>query len=290
MIRRRLPATPGEPPRFALISQDDHARVAGVLASQLTGTSRYLKPEPFEAFVAATELHDAGWPEHDDPARGFGPQLSKDGFPLDVFETTREVAMRVWPGAPEAAASRGPWAELLASLHILALSAYATSDTGINHEKIDTSTLPARFDFNKFQHREIERQERLRATLGLRRDLPLSMGLAEEGVDEGEDKVRWLLRWLQAMDVCSLALCCTTPPMDRTQDVHAGPGEVGETLSLRRDGNDLVVSPWVWPVERIEITIPAVTVPARRYAGREDLAAEMSAGERIEIRAEVRPY
>jgi hypothetical protein len=290
MIRRRLPDVPGLPARFALITQDDHARVAGVLASKLTGTACYPRPEPFDAFVAATTVHDAGWIEHDDPRRGFGPRLNQEGLPQDVFETTRDVAMRVWPGAPDAAAAHGPWAELLASLHILALSAYATSPTGFNHEKLDTSTLPARFAFNKFQHREIERQERLRTTLGLRRDLPLNMGLADEGVDAGEDRVRSLLRWLQAMDVCSLALCCTTPPMDRTQDVHARPGDGGEALSLRRVGDDLVVSPWVWPVERVEVTIPAVVVPARAYSSREELAGAMSAGERLEIRAEVRPY
>jgi hypothetical protein len=276
---------------FALITQDDHARLSGELARHL-GTMRYARPEfrgwkggGFESFVRAVSLHDAGWPLHDS-----APTLNAQGYPSDVFETTREVAFRVWPGAPEAAKAYGPVAELLTSLHILALSAYATSLTSFQHEKLDVASLPARFELNKFQHREIERQERLRRELGLSTEIPLTMGLADEHVDEREDELRAALRWLQAMDLLSLSVCCTKPPQEKSQDVYARPGEEGEGLRVRREGDDLVVSPWPFGVERIEVEIPAVIVPARRYGSEGELHSEMGRGVRIEIRAVVRAY
>lgn len=288
MIRRRY-THPTRGTLYALITQDDHARLAGELCRHL-GTSRYPRPARFDALVRATHLHDAGWPVHD-----IAPTLNKDGRPSDVFETSRETSMRVWPGAPEAAAAEGPWVELLVSLHILALSAYATSDAGFNHDRPATDTLPARFAMNKFQHREIERQERLRRELGLSVELPLTLGLSDpdlEPPDPREDEVRQLLAWLQAMDLASLALCCTEPPQAHTHDIYPTPEDVhggGERLSLRREENDLIVSPWPFAVEKIRLEIPAVLVPARKYESEADLHRELASADRVLIPATVRP-
>lgn len=293
MIRRRyLNQVDGKPVScFALIAQDDHARLSGQLARHL-GTLRYARPEltdfkggGYENFIHAVTLHDAGWPEHDRT-----PTLSGEGYPSDVFETTPEVATRVWPGAPEAAKPFGPVAELLTSLHVLALSAYATSGTTFKHEKMDVSSLPVRFEMNKFQHREIERQERLRRELGLSVEMPLTMGLSDEHQDPREDELRAAIRWLQALDVMSLAVCCTKAPQSATQDIYLRPGGESEPLRLRREGDDLLVTPWPFAVERIPLEIPATLVPARSYTSVEDLHAEMARGQRISIASTVRAY
>lgn len=317
MIRRQL-THPDLGPVYGLITQDDHARLSGDLARRL-GTSRYPKPghaaqparadgqksvdqerpvgggqgDSFAAFVLATACHDAGWPVVD-----VAPPLNSQGLPQDVFETSRDVGLRAWSGAPEAVhraamhtltPPEALWAELLVSLHTLSLSALATTPNATN-EQFDVASLPERFEINKFQQREIERQERLRQSLGLATDVPLTLGLADEHTAPSEDALRWHLRWLQALDVMSLGVCCTKPPIAEIKDVHPAPGEPGDVLRLRREGDDLLVSPWPFSVERIDLRVAMLLVPARRYASPEDLHAEMARGLRAELTAAVRAY
>lgn len=271
MIRRRLGNS------FLLVRQTDHAAIAGQLAEQL-GTSRYHRPTAFTAFVAATRLHDSGWPVHDD-----APRLDDQGYPMDLFEMPRELDLACWSGAPGIAASHGPRAELLVSLHILALSGYLAARPG-------EESARARFDINKFQHREMERQEGLRKALGLSLETPLTMGLAEEGASPGDDELRRDLRWLQAMDLISLAACCQKPPVDHTLDVYPDAHPGGEPLWMHRQGDDVVVKPWPFGPEGVRLEIPGTLVPARAYVSAADLHAEIARGSKTVLPSEVRPY
>ncbi len=90
------------------------------------------------------------------------------------------------------------------SLHNLSLSVIASTQAAGNHEKFDMSKMTEQFELNKFQHREIERQERLRKELGMNTDRPLKFGLAFAGTDLKEDQLLFNFRLLQAMDMCSL--------------------------------------------------------------------------------------
>lgn len=285
MIRRNL----GN--QFALITQDDHARLAGELVSHL-GTMKFRRPEiKWREFVTAVTLHDRGWAMQD-----AHPTRNRSGLPLDVFETPRDIAVTVWPGAPDAARTDpegGPWAELLVSLHVLSLSAYAVSHEGLNRGERNSrpeDQMRERFLMNKFQHREIERQVRLRTELGLSTDIPLSQGLAQEGASQAEDELRRQVRWLQALDQISLGLCCTQPPMTLTVEVHPTPGHPGESLTLQRDGNDLLVRPWPFAVERIEAHIPARLVEARAYESDGQLHDAYHAAETTQIPCALRAW
>src|SRR4051812_6456725 len=83
-----------------LITQHDHALLAGKLAGRL-GNARFDGPDPWAQTVLGTELHDAGWPLHDDPGEGDGPTLNKDGLPLHVLEIGAPLATRVWRASAE---------------------------------------------------------------------------------------------------------------------------------------------------------------------------------------------
>ena len=106
------------------------------------------------------------------------------------------------------------------------------------------------FELNRFQQREIERQEALRRRLGLATDIPLRLGLAVSGGVASEEQLRRNHYVLQIADRISLALCCSEMPFDTiggvTPRVGAGPGEhpilpertdVGarRALAVRRD-------------------------------------------------------
>jgi hypothetical protein len=202
MIRRR------EGDSFMLITQHDHALLAARLMAEV-GNRTFHASRRRSELIEATSLHDSGWPMHDDR-----PTLNGEGYPLDVFESPRSVTFPAWQAGADRAAGVSAYVGLLVSMHVLSLSALAAGMAQERRAKgaFDPSQLTDQFEMNKFQHREIERQEQLRRRLGLRTDLPVHLGLAELNVDPAEDELRADLRWLQAMDLISLALCCTSPP------------------------------------------------------------------------------
>ncbi len=259
MIRRDSPET------FTLITQHDHALLAGELAMALDPRQF----EPLSAIaVQGIRLHDAGWPVHDDQ-----PTLNPEGKPLHVFEIPMRLATRVWSMSADIAQRHDPYAGLLVSLHILALSTFAMEH---GHRPDDRNHAPHElFELNKFQHREIERQESLRRQLDMRIDIPLEQGLAATGAGADEDRLRYDFRLLQAMDRISLDLCCTEalfPTIDRIQSAAGAPPT---ELRLAAIGTDTIaVSPWPFAERELSLSIPSRRIPARRYETDAELQME----------------
>src|SRR5436190_8640121 len=235
MIRRRV----GD--EFWLIPQHDHAILSGELARHF-GNDRCAKPQAASS-VLGVSLHDCGWPIHDEC-----PTLNQNGFPLDVFETSPEIGLNVWTESAKRAAAQDPYAGLLVSLHSLSLSALATSQV-FDNEQFDVSNARVRFEVNKFQHLQIELQEKLRKRLGMHTDTPLRLGLAENSTDPREQALEFDFRMLQAMDKLSLCICCTKPPFAKVEPVMDYPG--GKAISLvvqRPEPHKLLVDPWPFDV------------------------------------------
>jgi hypothetical protein len=245
---------------FLLITQHDHALLSGEMAEQF-GNGPFARPAPFESAVRGVRLHDCGWPLHDD-----APTRNQDGLPLDVFETPREIGLKVWTASVERAAQADPYAGLLVSLHVLSLSVFATSQTGgFLHEQWDVEDGPGKFAVIKFQQKEIERQEGLRLRLGLRTEKHALHRQPVEAAQKKEDQLNFNFRMLQAMDLISLAACCTAPPAAQSQDVYPQPGAKPLRLNLERRGNDVAVDPWPFAPREIELMIPVVRIPAQAY-------------------------
>ena len=276
MIRRQDGAD------FLLVAQHDHAIIAGVLAGHF-GNERFAAPDPRDDAIRGVALHDCGWTLHDDE-----PSLNRNGLPSDVFETTREVALKVWPASADRASVENPYAGLLTSLHVLSLSVFATSETSFAHEKFSMDDPRDRFAIIKFQQHEIARQEELRAKLGLRTERTTQGAeLPKEGAQRAEDVLQFNFRMLQAMDAVSLAACCTTPPMKQTQDVFLQPAGEKVKLKLSRRGDDVIVDPWPFAAREITLEIPATRVPGKPYPSAEAFRAAFQSGSREIIRAKV---
>ena len=258
---------------FLLIAQHDHALIAAELAERVGNDAFAPMAEPRQAALRGVALHDCGWPLHDDQ-----PTVNKDGKPLDVFETPREIALPVWTASVEKAAAADPYAGLLVSLHVLSLSVFASSQTSFSHEKFDLSQPHEKFAVSKFQHRELERQEKLRTQLGLRTDRPAHHKQPHDARQKTEDGVTFNFRMLQAMDAISLAACCTVPPAEQTQDVMPRPGAPAMRLSLARRGADVIVDPWPFDLPRIELKIPVCRIAGKAYASNEELRAAVAGG------------
>ena len=257
---------------FILVTQHDHALIACELADHF-GNQQFARPEPRKSALRGVELHDCGWPRHDDQ-----PTISKEGKPLDVFETPREIALPVWTASAEKASAADPYAGLLVSLHVLSLSVFASSQTPFEHEKFDLSEPASKFAVSKFQHREIERQENLRTELGLRTDKPTHHKHPHEVTQKKEDQLTFNFRMLQAMDLISLAACCTKPPATQTQDVMPQPGAKPIKLNLARRGNDVLIDPWPFDQPQIELKIPVCRIAGKTYANNDELRAAVRTG------------
>ena len=276
MIRRKQGSD------FLLITQHDHALIAGQLAEAF-GNDRFASPTPRQQALAGVTLHDCGWPLHDEE-----PTLNADGLPLDVFESPREIAFRVWTASIERAKEKDPYAGLLVSLHVLSLSVLATEYSRPN-VKFDLANPQDRMAILKFPQREIERQEDLRQQLGLRSEKAPHKAVSREHRQESEDQLQFNFALLQVMDQISLAVCCTQPPTLATRDMPLAPGGEKVKLNLRRADNDVVVEPWPFSVQRVELMVPGTRVPGKRYASEKELREILASAPAEIISCNVRP-
>ena len=242
---------------FWLFTQHDHALLSGRLAEQISGLP-IARPAP--QAIQGIALHDCGWPLHDDE-----PTLSPAGEPLHVFETPPAISTVVWGASARRAANKDPYAGLLVSLHVLHLSlmsqAAHRSPAGV-------------FELNKFQHAQIELQERLRPQVGLRIDRPLTHGLAPPGASPEEDALHYDFRLLRAMDALSLALLCSEPMSITLDHLQARPGGGEVRISLSRPAEfTVMLDPWPFENEGLEFSVPYRRLAARRHAREDEFRA-----------------
>lgn len=259
---------------FLLITQTDHAAFSGFLARRI-GNDLF---SPVDAeVIAAIAHHDDGWPLHDE-----SPTLNGAGLPLHVFETPAQLAIRIWSASVDRAMDLGPYAALLVSLHQLALSDFVTMNR-------KDSTPRDVFEMNKFQHRQIERQENLRKALGMRTDVPLHLGLAAPRVNPPEDRLRFHFRILTLCDRLSLELCCGTPLFPLIEEIFPRAG--GAAVSVRtnlEDDRAMWVDPWPFDAERLSAEVPCRRVPATTFATEEEFRAAFAATPVESVRFELR--
>lgn len=252
MIRHRL----GD--EFVLITQHDHARLSGRLAERV-GNGLFSPPTPYQETVDGIALHDCGWPLHDDR-----PTLNPQGQPLHVLESPMSVAIPVWSESVRCASERHPYSGLLVSLHVLALSALAQSRDQTPHERYkDPRDL---FELNKFQHRQVEHQQRLRAALDLRTDVPLRLGLSPPGTGAREDLLLFDYHLLKAMDRISLDVCSGEDLFQTVEEVYARVGADPLTLRIGHPAHfELTIDPWPFDRPELSFEVPARRVPAQKY-------------------------
>jgi hypothetical protein len=263
MIRRE---TEGD---FLLISQMAHAHLAAQLAAHF-GNRAFAPYAARSDGLTAIELHDAGWPTHDD-----APSVNHHGKPTDVFEMPMEKSLHIWSLSTQRAMEANPYAGLLVSLHGLALS---------SRIKSERPTRAAAFALIKFQHQQVEIQESMRKKLDLRTDLPLRNGLAELGRSASEDALLYDFRVLEFVDQLSLNLCFDAAKIPSSGSVCARLGAMPVICRIRREEDEaFVVQPWPFHAETLELEIPCRRIAARRYTGAADLLHGIEAGEEFAV-------
>jgi hypothetical protein len=243
---------------FLLFTQNDHALFSGMLAERI-GNASFAPLSPLGPSVQGIALHDSGWLGIDDI-----PSLDGEGLPMHFLHTPAELSMSAWSASVDRAAVVHPWCGLLVSQHVLRLSALPHDAAGAGGTPIDPHLV---FAINKFQHRQIEIQEQLRSQLGLRNDLPLTLGLANAGADSDEDQLLTAACWLRATDSLSLDVLCDRALSDTIDYIFPRIGTAPVQLTIGRPAPFvLTVAPWPFDRDRIVAEIPFRRVPAGEFA------------------------
>ena len=226
MIRRETTSDDGSP-AWALISQIDHARIAGELATDWGNAE--VDHYPCADIVLPTVFHhDDGWAEWEQqPA--IGPASGK---PLAFTEMPNDVAHAIWRRSIERVARWGPLAQFMVAEHFrrLRLSGDEREDQGVQ-------------GFLKEYGRRCEqwRSEFVNAA-----QLAPESNVPELAVD-----------FLQSFDLFSLCLCCS-----RGAATYELPLPGQRKLALEIGVREVVVDPWPWSVPRKTLRVTAALIPA----------------------------
>ncbi len=235
------------------IGQLSHSWISGQLA-RAWGNESFPLPAPQEELALGAEQHDLGWAEFD-----LHPGLSEEGgLPRSFTELRVEEHLAIWRDAPARLLSASRLAALAVSLHGRSLSELRM------HNRGDEGAEPLQAHVAA----ECERQERLRAALGL-----------------DEEATSRIQRLMWTWDGLSLALCNGWNPFT-AKDVPSagGPAE----LELRAHGETFVLDPWPFTASRLEVRCEARRLAAS-YGEEAEMQRALDAAPPLTLRFELLP-
>jgi len=246
MIRRNAMGTNGQA-RWILISQIDHAHISGQLAAAWQGID-LLAGSDRDELIFAIDHHDDGWAAWDQ-----NPRVdARTGRPRQFTEMQLTDSLNIWTRAIEAAAEAGPLAGYAVAGHFIYLMRTASAWC----EKDTTDALLARHWVADFEAKQTK-------WLAARQ----STGQVAQAYEMGQTAVATL----QLFDVLSLWLCCaerTTPAQ------FCLPNE--STVTLTPESSDRIsrisIGPWPFAADRLDLSVPGRSIPARAYQNAADLA------------------
>lgn len=261
MIRRDVPLT-DDPTKWLLISQIEHARLSGELATawqQTPSSSGFsLDKSVRSELLAAIHHHDDGWAAWEsDPV--IDPPL---GQPFSFLDLPREESLVIWQDSIDLCRQIGPLAAWVVAGHFVHLL----------HDSDDANRPFA--------------QQWLRDTESLQ-DNWLAEWIQADRTQNSLPIAEGCLFALRLFDWLSLWLCCQCPAI--TGDGPAEPMIVDEgplqqnpirfvADRLQNDGEPRLVrvTPWPFDAPRLSLDALGYTVPKKQYATAEALTKNRS--------------
>jgi len=221
---------------WLLISQPAHAWLAGKLAAAW-GNEAFGRPDPWEAVILATRLHDIGWMAWDAK-----PRLNEQGQPVNFLDTSLDETIPLWQRAVEQVGLMDPYAALLVSKHA----------STIYQRRLEREVDPPE------QRTEVEvmlaYQEGVQKAIRERLADHTLYGPAVE-----TRRLHAAYRWLRVCDLLSLALCADfMPAAGEIQDVPGVGWAESTTIVYRRpEAFKLILDPA--PFGRLPIRLSVQT-------------------------------
>jgi hypothetical protein len=258
MIRRDSTAGSERFGRWILISQIDHARLAGRLAEHW-GAGGYAPPVPRDELLWAIYHHDDGWRNWDE-SPGVDPQR---GWPRNFVEMELGDSLAIWEASIRAAEQAGKLEALLIAGHFCALLRRASAWQ---------STDPARPAAERF----LANYDRVMSAW--QRDWQ-----AESSLKNTPQRARQALAQLQFFDALSLWFCCAAASEFETIATPGGPA-----LSITPfDPPQMALDPWPLDVESLNLDVSGWAIPMAHYQNRAEVAAAPS--QPVSLRWHLRP-
>jgi hypothetical protein len=242
MIRRDDPPF-SQPTHWILITQLEHARLAGVLAEHWDGGD-FLPLADRDAVLWAAAHHDDGWQQWETH-----PDVNPAGQPRAFTEMEPADSLAIWSGSIEIASEAGPLECALVAGHFCALARRAT-------------LFLKQADLLRAVERFVASHDALIA----------EKTIAWQALDPQRNtasRAELALRQLQMFDALSLWFCCT--PAGESETLETPGGKELSLTPLSEDGVRL--SPWPFHQAGLNLEIHCRPVPARTYANAADLAA-----------------
>jgi len=234
---------------WLLFTRHDHALLSGRLAEEFGGGD-FAKPSP--QAIQGIALHDCGWPLHDDR-----PTINAKGEPLHVFESPVWIGIQVWSASARRAANKDLYAGLLASIHGIHLATFVAQFHKTQRDL---------FELNRFQHDQVDLQEQIRRSLGMRTDIPVNHGLAKAGVSPQEDQLRFDYHLLRALDQVSLSLLCSETLFESIE-LEPRPGGDPTRLRLQRPAAfSVALNPYPFATSPLHFSIPCKRMAAGTFS------------------------
>lgn len=207
---------------WLFVTQATHAWMSGELAAAW-GNDEFAAPEPRDAVLLATRLHDIGWLGWD-----AAPRLDRSGQPVDFLDTTLDDTIPIWRQAVQQVGLLNPFAALLVCRH--AMTIYRRRLERGADPPDQRAKILALLDEQESSH------EAIAARLS---EHPLYR------TSLGEERLKVIYRWLRTCDLFSLVLLSSRMPSAGV--IEAVPGnDWGELRSIhyvRQDPFTLLIDP-----------------------------------------------
>jgi hypothetical protein len=264
MIRRDAQLADGSP-AWVLISQIEHARVAGELAKDWGAAP--VAPLPVrDTLLPAIYRHDDGWRDWEaapqiDPARG---------RPRSFLEMPSDVAHEIWVQSIHAVADLGPLAQYVVAQHFIRLRRGGGETT-------DQDVAAFLQEYDQRSHAW------------------LTQWLSQDANRHTAELAAAAVGYLQMFDAFSLWLCCSGPTqMKRIKtpqnvDVTLTPVVAGgdacqrQTSAAALAGYTIQAEPWPWKASSHRASATAVKIPATPLASDDQLRSRLKSAETIEL-------
>lgn len=256
MIRRDWIDETGRP-CWVLISQVDHAHLAGQLANAW-GADPFSRVEPQAEAIAAIRHHDDGWTAWDSR-----PIADKTGRPPNFPEMGADVSVEIWRRSIESAAAVGPLAQYMIAGHFCALlHRFRSWRSAAPPERTAAEGFLARYE----RQMAVWLDEWIEAALALH-----TRGLGETA-----------LRHLQFFDTLSLWLCTA----EKREPLNAQSADGQQIAFIPHSASLLQARPWPFQVPVLELEIPGHVLPVGTYPAGTDLTDAAQRTVIVDVRIE----
>lgn len=243
MIRRTVRTAAGSE-QWILISQVEHARLAGALAERW-GRQGVAALEPRSELLNAIFHHDDGWANWE-RSPGLDPE---SGRPLQFTEMPLVESLAIWEDSIASASHFGALAGYVVSAHFCHLLRRFSA----RWQGVAAMTAMAQ----DFLGRQTQQQSQWSADWG-----------RQAAASEPAVVLANALRFLQLFDSLSLWLCCSETPEPEEFETPGGPKIAVQSAGPGR----VAVDPWPFQPDSLQLSAVARSVPAIRYDAPADLA------------------